>query len=161
MKRVLYPERAATPAIMPVIMLILLGLLAACISGSASVYPGPHHAPTNPAEVQVYRFFPNAPAERIGEVEVIGPTGSAWDRFQNELKEKAASIGGQAVVVVGERSQLLSIYESPARLQTFQTPGARQAFLAPGEVYPQEESHILGIVLRFPEGQAPVPPKKP
>ncbi len=143
--------------------LALLCWLPACVSGTAAVYPGPSYPPTDPAEVQVYRFFPDAPMERIGEVEVIGATGTDWSNFQEELRKKAASIGGQAVVIVGERNQLLSIQETPSQFQTFRFGSAfdRQSFFFPGAVYPQEESHIVGIVLRFPKGQVPRPPLKP
>jgi hypothetical protein len=133
--------------------------LPACVSGTANVYPGESFAPTDPAEVQVYRFFPEAPSVRVGEVEVTGAAGTDWTTFQDELKKKAASIGGQAVVIVGERSRLAGIYEAPSRFETFRTGGAlfRESFFFPGQVYPQEEMHIVGIVLRFPEA----PPKPP
>jgi hypothetical protein len=149
-----------TRATRPLLALVLLSLalwLPGCMSGTASVYPGPRYEPTDPHSVQVYRFFPDAPFSKIGEVQAIGATGTDWKKFQEELQNKAASIGGNAVVIVGERNQLLSVYESPSQFQTFNFQGP-QSFYYPGTVYPQQETSILGIVLRFPPGEVPHPP---
>jgi hypothetical protein len=152
------PMNAIRPLLLPAALALCLGL-AACVSGTVSVYPGQEFEPTDPAQVQVYRFFPDSPSVRIGEVEVMGATGTDWRKFQEEFKRKAASIGGQAVVIVGERSRLVGVYETPSQFQTYRFGGPfrTQSFYYPGTTYPQQESDLVGIVLRFPEG-APKPP---
>mgnify|MGYP005834249721 CR=1 FL=1 len=143
----------------PLLAALLCLWLSSCVSGTVSVYPGYDFEPTDPAQVQVYRFFPEVPSVRIGEVEVVGATGTDWRKFQEEFKRKAAAIGGEAVVIVGERSRLVGVYETPSQFQTFRFGGAfeRQSLYYPGTTYPQSESHLVGVVLRFPEG-APHPP---
>jgi len=141
-------------------LLLVLPWLPACVSGSVSVYPGQNFAPTDPSEVQVYHFFPDAPSVKVGEVQVTGATGTDWSKYEDEIRRKAASIGGQGVVIVSSRNQLLGISQTPSQFQRF-TPGgvlSREEFFYPGTVYPQSETTLLGIVLRFPAG-APRPPE--
>jgi hypothetical protein len=149
-------------------LLLIAALASGCatVSGAANPYPGKSYPPTDPAEVGVYRFWPEEPAEKIGEVEVSGTSDIAWDKFQQELRKKAAEIGGQGVIIMGEKSELASIYETPSTMQRYRFGGTfpqTYYFFQPGQYYPIREVRIVGVVVRF-KGKGETqgkPPSKP
>jgi hypothetical protein len=55
--------------------------------------------PTDPDAVEVYRHLPPTPHDVIGEVEASGNAWAGWEAVGAELRRKAASIGGDAVVI--------------------------------------------------------------
>ncbi|BAN51164.1 hypothetical protein [Metapseudomonas resinovorans] len=96
---------------------LLLPLLAACanIDAQTTEYVGvPHAAPTDPASVEVLRSEPLRPHDRLGEVIIDASTDPAppVDQIEQRLREEAAKIGGEAVVVVFDRIQPMGAYVS-------------------------------------------------
>lgn len=100
---------------------LALGLVLAGLAGCSSIdartteYVGaPHASPTNAATVEVLRSEPTRPHVRLGEIVVdatVDPAPPITD-VEQKLREQAASIGGDAVVVVYDRIQPVSAYVS-------------------------------------------------
>lgn len=98
-----------------------LGLMLAGLAGCSSIdartteYVGaPHASPTIAANVQVLRSEPARKHVRLGEIVVdatVDPAPPITD-VEQKLREQAASIGGDAVVVVYDRIQPVSAYVS-------------------------------------------------
>lgn len=95
----------------------LLLALAGCTSIDARTteYVGvPHAAPTSAANVEVLRREPLRPHTRLGEIVVdasIDPAPPISD-VEQKLRTEAASIGGDAVVVVYDGIAPVSAYVS-------------------------------------------------
>ncbi|WP_408004359.1 MULTISPECIES: hypothetical protein [Pseudomonas] len=100
---------------------LALGLVLAGLAGCSSIdarttqYVGaPHPSPTTAATVEVLRSEPTRPHVRLGEIVVdasVSPPPPITD-VEQKLREQAASIGGDAVVVVYDRIQPVSAYVS-------------------------------------------------
>lgn len=99
----------------------LLATLLLAIAGCSSIdartteYVGaPHAAPTSASNVEVLRSEPTRPHARLGEVVVDASVEPAppITEVEQKLREQAARIGGDAVVVVYDRIQPLSAYVS-------------------------------------------------
>jgi hypothetical protein len=86
--------------------IVLAWLLAGCTTERV-MSTGPQYPPTNPSSVKIYLSEkPTVPYEDIGRVSVdkynnLGITRSA-DELNVKLKEKAALIGGNAIIGVSE-----------------------------------------------------------
>lgn len=101
--------------------ILALGLVLAGLAGCSSIdarttqYVGaPHPSPTAAATVEVLRSEPTRPHVRLGEIVVdasVSPPPPITD-VEQKLREQAASIGGDAVVVVYDRIQPVSAYVS-------------------------------------------------
>ncbi|TDF78178.1 hypothetical protein [Pseudomonas sp. H9] len=99
----------------------LLAALALTVGGCTSIdartteYVGaPHFAPTSASEVEVLRTEPLRPHDRLGEIVVdasVEPPPPITE-VEQKLREQAASIGGDAVVVVYDQIQPVSAYVS-------------------------------------------------
>ena len=90
---------------------VLVGaLIALFISGCAServMTMGQHYPPTSAASVKIYQTGqPSAPYEEIGRVSAEKYNNFAisrsGDEIYNALREKAASIGGDAIMAISE-----------------------------------------------------------
>ncbi|WP_339547608.1 hypothetical protein [Pseudomonas sp. RA_35y_Pfl2_P32] len=92
-------------------------LLSACASIDAQTTAyvgGPHPGPTLASNVQVLRVEPMRPPVRLGEILVdasVDPAPPIAD-VELKLKDEAAKIGGDAVVVVYDRIQPVAAYVS-------------------------------------------------
>lgn len=96
---------------------LVLGGLSACanINARTTEYVGVTHAgPTLPASVQVLRSEPTRPHIRLGEVVLDSSVDPAppVSEIEQKLREEAAKIGGDAVVVVYDKIQPVSAYVS-------------------------------------------------
>lgn len=90
--------------------LLLCAAVLALLTGCATervMTTGTQYSPINPSSVKIYQAQkPTAPYEEIGRVSVdkydnFGLTRSA-DELNSKMKEKAASIGGNAIIGVTE-----------------------------------------------------------
>lgn len=98
-----------------------LGLILAGLAGCSSIdaqtteYVGaPHASPTPAATVEVLRSEPTRPHVRLGEIVVdasVEPPPPITE-VEQKLREQAAGIGGDAVVVVYDQIQPVSAYVS-------------------------------------------------
>lgn len=96
---------------------VTLLALSACASIDAQTTAyvgGPHPGPTLAANVQVLRVEPTRPHVRLGEILVdasVDPAPPIAD-VEQKLKDEAAKIGGDAVVVVYDHIQPVAAYVS-------------------------------------------------
>jgi hypothetical protein len=85
-------------------------LLAGCSFVSTRVQPylgGPTYPPSDPARVEILRAQPSRPHERLGEV-FAEPSGDPTvQQYEQALREGAAKMGADAVVVVYDRMQVV------------------------------------------------------
>ena len=93
----------------------LAGLLASCasIDSQSTQYVGaPHQLPSDPAKVVLLRTEPTRPHDRLGEVLVEASTDPAppIEEVEKRLREQAAKIGADAVVIVLDRIQPTGMY---------------------------------------------------
>ncbi|MCK9432507.1 MAG: hypothetical protein M0R00_06080 [Candidatus Omnitrophica bacterium] len=80
-----------------------LGFLCLMLSGCASfdgntvgnkVYP-----PTSPVNIEILEQAPSEPYEVIGDVNAEGQTFAVQENMKERLKEKAAEMGGDAIIL--------------------------------------------------------------
>jgi hypothetical protein len=89
--------------------------LVACTGLDATTTPyasAPHYPPGDPASVQILHTKPPNAHDRLGEIVVDVATHSATlgSDVEQKLRQKAAKMGADAVVVVYDRLQLLGAY---------------------------------------------------
>jgi hypothetical protein len=100
------------------LFLTLLGcVLVSCSTIDATVaqYAGaPRFPPTNPAAVEILRTEPVRPHERLGEVEVDASAQPVppVEEVEAKLREEAAQLGADAIVVVLDRLQPVGAFVS-------------------------------------------------
>ncbi|EXF93523.1 hypothetical protein HK44_007545 [Pseudomonas fluorescens HK44] len=93
--------------------------LSACssIHAHTTEYAGAQHTTaTSPNSVQILRTPPTRPYTRLGEVILHSSTQPAppVNEFEQRLREEAAKIGGDAVVVIYDMMLPISAYVSAA-----------------------------------------------
>jgi uncharacterized protein YbjQ (UPF0145 family) len=93
---------------------LLLGVitcwLVACASLNTTMTPyagASHYPPGDPASVQILRTEPTKSHDRLGEIVVDAATHSATpgNKVEQKLRQEAAKLGADAVVVVYDRLQ--------------------------------------------------------
>jgi hypothetical protein len=93
--------------------LALAVLLTGCSFVSTRLQPylgGPTFPPTDPAQVEILRAEPTRPHHRLGEV-FVEPSGNPTvAQYEEALREGGAKMGGEAVVVVYDRMQVLGTF---------------------------------------------------
>jgi hypothetical protein len=72
----------------------------------------PHQLPSDPAAVTILRTEPTRPHDRLGEVLVDASTDPAPPiaKVEEKLRQEAAKLGADAVVVVYDRVQPTAVY---------------------------------------------------
>ncbi len=98
---------------------LILGVALVALTGCASLethtmqYVGaPRLTPTDPAKVQILRTAPTRAHERLGEVTVaasVEPSPSI-EKIESALKERAAALGADAVLIVHDAIQPIGYY---------------------------------------------------
>lgn len=84
--------------------------VAACatLNASTTQYVGaPHYPPTEASSVEILRFEPRKPHERLGEIVIDASSNPApaIEKVEDKMRSEAAKIGANAVVVVLDRLQ--------------------------------------------------------
>jgi hypothetical protein len=99
--------------------LVVLTLSAVALPACATVdvqstqyIGGPSYQPTDPKNVQILRTEPRAPHDRLGEVMVDASTDPPPPvvEIEQKLRQAAAKMGANAVVVVLDRVQPVAAY---------------------------------------------------
>ncbi len=130
-------------------LLILVFFLVHCASSRVTPYPQFNYPRTQPNVVQVYYMPPTMAFEVIGEVEGSGAALASWGKVRNYMRKKAASIGGDAIIIVSKKMPYIG---------TSRTPDTARAFIAgnyiyytyrPGTSYAIRGKYILGIVVKW------------
>ena len=130
------------------------------------------YKPTHPSQVSVLRTFPAEPHEVIGEV--TGSTESQyvqWDQIADEMRKKAAAIGGDAVIIQTENVAYAGAHTTPGSLNAnYQNPSQSTTFSGSNiqsedpkfnlSYVPPRTEHIWnktsrGVVIRYKTDQIP------
>jgi len=98
-------------------ILLCLGLCG-CASFYASRYPNDEYSPTSPDSIPVYNNYPPVPYEIIGEVGGNGAPLSSWQGMGKRLREYAAQMGGDAVVIAEQATPYVGTYTTPTTVDT-------------------------------------------
>jgi len=93
----------------------LAGVIASCasVNGTATQYVGaPRFPASDPAGVQILRTAPESPHDRLGEIQVKATTSPAPPiaEVEEKLRQEAAKLGADAVVVIFDRIQPVATY---------------------------------------------------
>lgn len=140
-------------------LLVLVMVVSGCATFSSQMYSQKeNYFPTNPENIQIFKFPPPTPHKAIGEVEARGAPASKWNSLYRRLKEKAAAMGGDAIIVQ-EGKELKGIYTSPGYSTT--TGGGQiygdsfsygsQTTYYPGSSTPLMRKRITGVVIKYTE----------
>jgi hypothetical protein len=115
-------------------LILLVGGVVSCYRPyGCRFYPdAPRFAPTNPAGVELLRHEPRGASVRLGEVWIRPNPGMSRGYVEGILREKAAAMGADALVIVVDR------------------------YFREGVVYnywggrmPVYERHIVGVAIRY------------
>jgi hypothetical protein len=83
---------------------LMLGIVSCYRPYGYSFYPGvPRFAPTNPGAVELMRRDPRRDHIRLGEVWIRPDPGMGRGYVEGILREKAALMGAEALVIVADR----------------------------------------------------------
>src|SRR5258705_2445091 len=99
----------------------LVSLVASCatVDSTTAQYVGaPHYPPSDPAAVQILRAAPKQPYERLGELVIEASTEPAppVSKVEDKVRQEAAKIGADAVVIVTDRIQPEGMYVTGGEL---------------------------------------------
>ena len=118
-----------------VLILVAVAMMASCASNpSVKMYPGArHYSPTHPDQVELLRHEPRRAHMRFGEIRL--EAAPRWSRFEVEriLREEAANIGADALVIVVDNLYRDSVVTG------FYRPHVRS----------YRERIIIGVAIRF------------
>ncbi|MBI3625436.1 MAG: hypothetical protein HY215_04730 [Candidatus Rokubacteria bacterium] len=123
-------------------------------------YPQFNYPPTDAKAVTIYKEPPPAQYEAIGEVRTRIPANAPMDQFEQALREEAAKIGANGVVMVVQDRVTEQKIQRPVMgaqqpVGASSTPGGGVATL-PAQTGRMEEvtirvheKEITGVVIRF------------
>ena len=95
--------------------MVLVSLLAGCayVSVQSRRYLAvPSYPPTDPASVQILRAPPTQPHERLGEISLQPEGNPSVQEMEAKLREAAAKMGAEAVVIVADRMHYMGAFVS-------------------------------------------------
>ena len=141
--------------------LLCVGLL--CLCGCASARSNrytraPQYPPTDPATIQIYHVEPDEPYERLGEIAYDGMAIASWSGAEKLLREKAAAMGADAVLVLQSGSYVSGntpAVGSYAWLQAGGTGGGAGTYLGSQPVH---RKGMFALAIKFK--QKPVATEK-
>ena len=115
-----------------IIILILSFFVGGCATAQTVFYDDnkPVYPPTQPEEIKIFHSNPPQPFIRIGEVTV----NSSKTFYQKRLKEKAAGMGGHAIILAITKDPPTAFFNTEANFS-----------------YGVSAGRTIGVVIRFPE----------
>jgi len=152
----------------------LLGWCTGCATAVARRYPNATYPPGDPATVEIFNHFPPTPYEVIGEVEYNGAPLARWGGAWQKLRQEAAAIGGDAVVIQVRDTPYVGSLVQPGEI-TGNTSGTLSANTygsgtyahttgtyqdssnyqyTPPTVTPMYGKYVSGVVIKFKRSEA-------
>jgi len=139
--------------------------ISGCANFYCSRYPNNNYSPTVASALPIYNNFPPVPYEVIGEVGADGAPASSWSSIGRRMREYAAQIGGDAIVIQSQESPYVGSYNTPTTATTTssaygsahgsgnyvygQVHGQSQTVINPGSSIPMYGKSIRAIVIKF------------
>jgi len=130
------------------ISLVILSLIY-CASARVTPYPKLNYTPTKPKEVLIYYMPPTVEFEIIGEIEGAGAALASWNTVRNVMKKAAASIGGDAIIIVDKKTPYVGTYRTPDTANAFIYGNYVYYTYRPGTSYAIHRKYVLGIVVKW------------
>jgi len=131
-------------------ILFFLVMFVSCVSSRMAKYPGFNYSPTNPSDLHIYHIPPPGSFEVIGEVEGEGGMISYKIALSN-MKNKAARIGGDAIVIIERREKYYGTYNSPSKANAFISGNYIYYTYSPGTSTQLKRKHFIGVVIKWKE----------
>jgi hypothetical protein len=78
----------------------VLGCLASCATVDVTKTSKGFAAPTNPNDVEILQTKPDRPFTELGSIATTGWSPSDTAKLHNALREKAAPLGANAVIII-------------------------------------------------------------
>ena len=138
-------------------LFVLTVVMCGCATFSSQKYPiKESYPPTNPEDIAIFKFFPPVAYKPIGEVETKASPASKWSSLHRKLKEEAAKMGGDAIVIQ-EGKEFSGIYTAPGSSTTTGSAygsgsavyGSSQTTYYPGPSVPMMKKRIIGVVIKY------------
>lgn len=120
-----------------------------CASSRVTPYPQFDYSPTQAKKVQVYHMPPTPPFEIIGEIEGSGAALASWGTVRDIMRKAAASIGGDAIIIVEKKRPYVGTYRTPDTANAFVSGDYIYYTYKPGTSYAIRRKYILGIVVKW------------
>ncbi|MFA5125340.1 MAG: hypothetical protein WC473_06010 [Patescibacteria group bacterium] len=125
--------------------------MSGCASFYCSKYPNCNYAATSAETIPIYNNFPPTPYEVIGEVGGDGAPASSWSGMGKRMREYAAQIGGDAIVIQSQETPYRGTYNTPTTVSTTSsvygsatTSTYGSAYRSGNYVYGQSRGQIYG-----------------
>ncbi len=99
----------------------MIMLISGCANFYSSRYPNSNYSPTIAEAIPIYNNFPPTPYEVIGEVGAEGAPASSWSGIVKRMREYAAQIGGDAIVIQNQATPYVGTYNTPTTVDTTST----------------------------------------
>jgi hypothetical protein len=131
------------------LLCLLFSFMNSCVTSSVSPYPDLNYMSTNPAAVQVYNVAPTVLFEIIGEVEGRGAPAASWESVKNDMKKKAASIGGDAIILIDRREPYVGTYTTASKANAFVYGNYIYYTYQPGTSYAMHRKALIGLVIKW------------
>jgi hypothetical protein len=129
---------------------LLISVLAvSCVESRIAPYPGFNYTPTNPNTVQIYNMRPTVQFEIIGEVEGKGAPAASWGSVENYMKKKAASIGGDGIILIARREPYAGTYTTPSSANAFVFGNYIYYTYQPGTSFAMHRKNLIGLVIKW------------
>ena len=104
-------NRAAKIGLTALILFVLFGCTYVSVD-SRRYLAVPAYPPTDPASVQILHEPPTQPHERLGEIALQPEGHPSVQEMEAKLREAAAKMGAEAVVIVADRMQYMGSFVS-------------------------------------------------
>ncbi|MEW6455601.1 MAG: hypothetical protein AB1410_02645 [Acidobacteriota bacterium] len=130
-------------------LILIFLIFGNCVRARVATYPGFKYTPTLPEEVNVYYFPPQMPFIIIGEVVAEGAPAASWGRVENIMKQKVASIGGDAIILIERRETFAGTYTTPSSGNAFVYGNQIYYTYQPGTTMAMRRKHVIGLVIKW------------
>jgi len=87
--------------------------------------------------------------EILGEVEASGAPAASWGKVENYMKKKAATIGGDAIILIERREPYAGTYATPATGNAFINGNYIYYTYQPGTSVALHRKNLVGLVIKW------------
>lgn len=130
-------------------IILFILLFGSCVRARVSPYPGFDYTPTDPEKIHIYYMPPPLEFEVIGEVEGRGAPAASWEAVENFMQDEAATIGGDAIVLISSREEYAGTYTTPSKGNAFVYGNYVYYTYQPGSSVAMKRKHIIGLVIKW------------
>ena len=146
-------------------LFVMATFMSGCASFYCSRYPNDNYSPTVAERIPIYNNYPPTPYEIIGEVGGNGAPASSWRGMGKRIRQYAAQIGGDAIVIQSQETPYVGTYNTPTTATTTSSAygsaygsgnyiyghayGQSQTTIYPGSSIPMYGKSVRAFVIKF------------